>query len=85
MSTEKNNKKVEQMFDDGRCLVCVAPGRPGAELEMRDWHGRRVGLCRPHADLVRERAARNGCTEDEALDHIIDTVTEALGIGRSRP
>lgn len=43
------------------------------------------GCLRPHADLVRERAARNGCTENEALDHIIDTVTEALGIGRSTP
>lgn len=85
MSAEKSNKRVDQMFDDGRCLVCVAPGRPGAELEMRDWHGQRVGLCRPHADLVRDRSVRDGCTETQALDHIIDTVTEALGIRRSRP
>lgn len=68
----------DQIFDDGRCLVCVEPGRAGAELQYQLWHGQRVGLCPTHAQYVQRTALEKSISEVQALDEMLDRLRAFL-------
>lgn len=65
-------------YDDGKCLICVRPGHPGAELIEGQWRGRKVWLCPQHHEFVELKMRRDGLSQDAAIDQITKSVMDAL-------